>query len=42
MKLENNEYYLIKNALFGTDDYFVRQYNAEKHAFRWYFCVWQS
>jgi len=33
MKLENNKYYLIKNALFGTDDYFVRQYNAEKHAF---------
>lgn len=33
MKLEDNKYYLIKNTLFGTDDCFVRQYNAEKHVF---------
>lgn len=33
MKLEDNKYYLIKNLHFGTDDCFIRQYSAEKHAF---------
>lgn len=33
MKLEDKKYYLIKNLLFGTEDSFVRQYEAERHVF---------
>jgi len=33
MKLEDKKYYLIKNSLFGTEDSYVRQYEADRHVF---------